>query len=316
MRLLRSAAMPDELVGAVSEVWRYPIKSMLGERLANGADITAAGISGDRQLALVDVETGLIASAKRPARWGRMLELTATCGDGDGHPDRVTITFPDGETTTTTDGGVDDVLSAFLGRKVRVATTPPDNASFEEVWDPGKDDSPLYGAQVGSEGGQAVVAIPPSPAAPGGTFFDFSAMHVLTTSSLAALRSAHPEGQIDVRRFRPNLVLEVPDDRGFVENEWARARLHIGAGANGEHDDSGGLVLEGIMPTMRCVMTTLAQPGLARDPVVLQATNRANRLSVMGMGDYACLGVFCRVASPGAVRPGDPVRVQIQPRPS
>jgi uncharacterized protein YcbX len=286
-------------VGRVAELWRYPVKSMLGERLGH-ADVTAAGVAGDRSFALIDDETGLIASAKRPARWGRLLEL----GAGLDPSGVLTVTFPDGEACSTTDGDgdLDTKLSDFLGRKVRVATTAAKGASFEEVWDPGKADSPLYGTRVASEDGNAVVSLPPSPAAPPGTFFDFSSIHLVTTSTLAALRAAYPEGDVDVRRFRPNLVLEVADDLGFVENDWASASFEVGA---------GGLALAGIMPTMRCVMTTLAQPGLSRDPGILVATNRANRISVRGMGAYACVGVFCRVATNGPVRVGDDVRVLI-----
>lgn len=288
--------MANGVVGRVAELWRYPVKSMLGERLQQ-SEVTAAGVAGDRSFALVDVETGLIASAKRPARWGRLMELTARLEQTGG----ATVTFPDGDLASTGGGDLEAKLSAFLGREVRVASTAPEGASFEEVWDPGKNDSPLYGTEVASEDGQPVVAIPPSPAAPAGTFFDFSAMHVLTTSSLAALQTAYPAGDIDVRRFRPNMVIEVPDELGYVENDWAQAKFSVG---------TDGLVFQGVMPTMRCVMTTLAQPGLARDPGILQATNRANRVSVKGMGDYACLGVFCLVTSSGSVGVGDPVRVR------
>ena len=288
--------MTAEVVGSVSELWRYPVKSMLGERIER-SEVTEAGVTGDRAFALLDVETGTIASAKRPRRWGRLLELEARL-DQAGH---ATITFPDGGTLSTADPELEKRLSQFLGRDVRVAATAPDGATYEEVWDPGKNDSPLYGEQVASEDGQPVISIAPSMVAPTGTFFDFSAIHLVTTSSLAALQSAYAEGVVDVARFRPNLVVEVPDAPRFVENDWAQGELEIG---------TGGLTVRGMIPTMRCVMTTLAQPGLPRDPGILQATNRANRVSIQGIGDYACLGLYARVTSAGPVASGEAVRVR------
>lgn len=288
--------MGEHPTGTVSELWRYPVKSMLGERLEQ-SDVTEAGVAGDRAFALVDVETGNIVSAKRPLRWQGLLELGARLSD-DG---TVTVAFPDGTTCSGRDNGFATRLSEFLGREVSVASTASEGAVFEEVWDPGKSDSPLYGPQVASEGGQPMVTLQPSPVAPPGTFFDFSAIHLVTTSSLAALQSSYPAGAVDARRFRPNLVVEVPDADGFVENDWTQREIAIG---------EGGLTLRTMIPTMRCVMTTLAQPGLVHDPGILQATNRVNRVSIQGMGEYACVGVYARVTQPGPVQVGDAVHVR------
>ena len=290
--------MTTELVGTVTELWRYPVKSMAGERLDEAA-LTAAGLPGDRTRALVDVETGRIASAKHPRRWGGLFDLASRLDDATG---TVHVTFPDGATFATGDAQLDRALSTFFGREVVVADAPPESAIYEEVWDEGKDDSPRYGTMLRQEDGRDVVGLPPSPVAPKGTFFDFSAIHLVTTSGLAALRRAHPDGDLDVRRFRPNLVIEVPDDAaGFVENDWAGGtRLEVG---------DGGLALDGVIPTMRCIMTTLAQPGLDRDSGVLRALHGVNRIPVAGMGEYACLGLYCRVRSDGTVRTGDEVRL-------
>lgn len=288
--------MAGEVVGTVAQLWRYPVKSMQGEQLDSAA-VAAEGVEGDRRFVVLDAESGLIATAKRPRLWGRLLELRALAGGAS----QTTVTFPDGAGYATDDPELSKRLSEHLGRTVALATAAPKGTTYEEVWDPGKNDSPLYAKQVGAEEGQPIVSLSPSPVAPEGTFFDFSAIHLVTTSSLAALQAAHEEGEIDVRRFRPNLVVEVPDDAGFVENSWAKAVFDVGA---------GGLVLQALMPTMRCVMTTVAQPGLARDPGVLQATDRANRVTVEGMGDYACLGLYCMVTNPGDVKIGDPVRLR------
>jgi uncharacterized protein len=285
--------MTTNLVGTVSELWRYPVKSMAGERL-DASPVTAAGVHGDRTYGVVDVETGLIGSAKHPRRWGRLFDLSA-CLDGDA----LRVTFPDG-TTHERGPDLDRALSAFFERDVVLAATAPDGATFEEVWDEGKDDSPRYAKILRQEDGRDVVSLPPSPVAPKGTFFDFSAIHLITSSSLAALGAAHPDGDLDVRRFRPNLVIEVPDDTaGFLENDWGGTRIEVGDGVG----------LDAMMPAMRCVMTTLPQPGLAKDGGVLRAINTANRIPVAGMGDYACLGLFCRVGDEGTIRVGDEVRI-------
>src|SRR5437763_13487537 len=82
--------MAARVVGMVSELRRYPVKSMLGEQLQR-APITARGVTGDRAYALVDDETGKVVSVKRPKRWGRMFELRAST-DGE----VVRVSFPDG----------------------------------------------------------------------------------------------------------------------------------------------------------------------------------------------------------------------------
>jgi hypothetical protein len=280
----------------VQQIWRYPVKSMGGEQLQE-AEVAPTGVAGDRRFVVIDASTGMIATAKRPRWWGGLLELWARA-EGD---DRAVVTFPDGGAYATDDPELVTRLSDHLGRAVTIASSAPDGTVYEEVWDRAKNDSPLYAKQIGTDEGQPVVSLSPSPIAPKGTFFDFSAVHLVTTSALAALQSAHATGQVDVRRFRPNLVVEVPDEFGFAENDWADATFEVGV---------GGLCLKGLMPTMRCVMTTVAQPDLARDPGILQAVNGANRITVKGMGDYACLGLYCMVTAAGPAAVGDAITVR------
>jgi hypothetical protein len=288
--------MGATVVGTVAELWRYPVKSMQGEQLRQ-AHVTEAGVEGDRAFALIDAETGNIASAKRPSRWGRLLEASARLA-GSG---AATITLPDGEALATDDDRAEKLLSEFIGRDVRLESTAPADSVLEEVWSPGKEDSPLYGAQAGTDDGQPLVTYEASFAGPKGTLFDFAAIHLVTTSSLGALQAAHADGAVDVRRFRPNLLIEVPDEAGFVENDWPEHDITVG---------DGGLVLRGLIRTPRCVMTTLAQPDLDRDRGILQTTNRVNRARVFG-GEYPCVGVYCSVVGPGAVAVGDHVTVTL-----
>jgi len=107
------------VVGTVAALFRYPVKSMLGEQL-DSAELGERGLAGDRAHAIVDLEDGRIASAKHPRKWSRLLELRAAYRDGPGSP--VVISFPDGATATTADTDIDQRLSSFLGRDVTLAS--------------------------------------------------------------------------------------------------------------------------------------------------------------------------------------------------
>ena len=132
--------------------------------------------------------------------------------------------------------------------------------------------------------------------APADSFFDLAVLHLLTTATLDHLAELYPEGNYDVRRYRPNVLVE-STETGFVENEWARRELTVG-------DE---LRVSVTIPAMRCVMTTLEQEGLPRDPKLLQTIARHNRIEITGLGQWACAGVYGGVAQSGTVRVGDPV---------
>ena len=82
--------MADAAVGVVQALYRFPVKSMLGESLDRGS-VAVGGIVGDRSLALIDADSQKVVSVKRPKRWGRMFELTAV-----GANESVHVRFPDG----------------------------------------------------------------------------------------------------------------------------------------------------------------------------------------------------------------------------
>lgn len=290
--------MGGVVVGTVGEMWRYPVKSMQGERVEESA-VTHRGLTGDRAYALVDVETGRLVSAKRPRPWGALMHHSASVVDDDGDPPGVRITLTDG---TSYPAGPDaaEALSRSLGRPVRLVSAAPQGAALEETWMDEKGES-LYGPVVGRDGDDAVIDIPPALGAPPGTLFDFSALHLVTRSALEGVARALPGG-VDVRRFRPNLVVETGSDGApppFPENEWVGSTIRVGE----------DLVLEGLMLTMRCVMVTLAQGDLERDRGVMRAVAEVNRVEVPGLGTYPCVGLYARVTSPGTVRVGDEVSV-------
>ena len=287
--------MAEGVVGTVGEMWRYPVKSMQGERIEESV-VNHRGLVGDRAFALVDEETGRLVSAKRPGPWGALMHHAASAVDAGADPPRVQITLADG-TSFPACRGSSAPLSRSLARPVRLVSAAPQGAGLEETWMDEKGES-LYGPVVGRDGDDAVIDIPPALGAPPGTLFDFSAVHLVTSSSLVAVAGALPGG-VDVRRFRPNLVVDTGDRPDFPENQWVGSTIRVGR----------DLVLEGLMLTMRCVMVTLAQAELEQDREVIRAVAGLNRVEVPGLGTYPCVGLYARVASPGTVRVGDEVSI-------
>ncbi len=292
--------MSNEVMGSVASLWRYPVKSMMGEE-PEASDVSERGLVGDRAYALVDRETGKLASAKHPRKWGRLFDFGAVFVEPPrvGYPaPAVRITFPDGLTVTSKERNLDRMLSEALGREVTFAASAPEAATFEEVW-PAVKGSQLYGHVLPSEGAEVITDVPAAFAAPSGTFFDFSAIHLLTTNTLDRLRELAPESRFAVRRFRPNIVVQFPQARGFVENDWARRIVAVGE-----------VRLKVIIPTPRCVMTTLAQSELPGDPRILRVTAEHNRIRAGGLGELPCAGIYAAVLTPGTIRRGDPVRLE------
>jgi len=287
---------------AVAALYRYPVKSMLGEELPE-CTIGEAGIPGDRAYAVVDDADGKVASAKNPRKWGALLEFRATFLGTPGvgqPPPPVLITCPDGTEVRSDDPDVDAVLSKSLGRSVRLATLAPENRSFEEVWPEIEGLAPqefIDQTSVGrEESGEAVSALRLGLLAPPGTFFDLSVLHLLTAATLRRLSELAPDADFDVRRYRPN-VLVATESEGFVENDWVGTKVRIGEAVE---------VAVG-PPTMRCVMTTLRQPGLDADRRTLRTIATHNRLEIPGYGTWACAGVYASVTVPGEVQVGDTV---------
>jgi hypothetical protein len=109
---------------------------------------------------------------------------------------------------------------------------------------------------------------------------------LFTTQSLAALQAATPESRIERQRFRPNIELNWNDEApGFVENTWHGKALRM-----------GDVSLKVLIPSMRCVMTTLAQGDLPEDRGVLRAIVQANRIDIPKLGKYPCIGVYASLA--------------------
>jgi uncharacterized protein len=191
---------------------------------------------------------------------------------------------------------VDAVLSRFFGRGVELARAAQNGYTIDqyhpdEEYDPEHRDE-VVEAQLGA----AFFNQRGLPSAvPEGSFFDLFPLSVLTTSSLDRLNELEPQSRFDPRRFRMNVIVDTSAP-GFVENEWLGRTLAIG-------DD---VQLAVALPDPRCVMPSLAQEDLPRDPQILKALARHNRLDVGG-SLYPCAGVYAVAQATGAVRTDDAV---------
>jgi len=275
--------------GSVRGLWRYPVKSMLGEEL-DACELTPRGFVGDRAYALVDAEDGKVASAKNPRKWAKLFGCRAEYLEGSG---TARITLPDGTAISTDDPAAAERLSGLLGRTTSFETSAPNAPVLEELW------------LDGSPDGRAVTDETFAKGSPPGTFFDYGVVHIVTTATLDRLGELYPAGRFDPRRFRPNVLVDAANgDAGFVENAWIGKTVAIG-------DDVRIRVTD---PCPRCVMTTLAQEDLPADPGILRTAARHNRM-VGGEGRgpdgvyAASIGVYGAVARGGIVRRGESVRV-------
>ncbi len=278
--------------GTVVSLWRYPVKSMMGEEL-NAADCTERGIAGDRAYALVDTATGKIVSAKNPRKWPDFFAFRAAFVEppqaGAAAPP-VWITLPDGAVIRSDRPGTDQALSRALGRAVALKSAAPGTPSLEEYW---PDIDGLAHRETVTD--EAI-----GGGAPPGTFFDYAPAHLLTTATLDRLRAAYPEGRFEARRFRPNIVVRPAAENGFVENGWVGKVVSIGE-----------LRLRVTDPCPRCVMTTLAQGDLPLDSGILAAAARHNTVPLPSFGvALPSVGVYAAVARVGTVRRGDAVAVE------
>ena len=287
-----------EPLGTVAALWRFPVKSMLGEEL-DAADLSEAGIVGDRAYAVRDKQTGKVASAKHPKVWPNLLGCRASFVEsprpGEALPP-VQIDLADGSSVMSDAPDVDDVLSRFFGRDVELAGAAENGYTIDQ-YHPDEDYDPDHRNEVvEARLGAAFFNERGLPSVVGeNSFFDLFPLSVLTTSTMDRLNELEPQSRFDARRFRMNVIVDTPAS-GFVENDWLGRTLAIGDG-----------VQVGVaIPDPRCCMPSLAQEDLPRDPQILKALARHNRLDVGG-SMFPCAGVYAVAAAPGAIRRADPV---------
>jgi len=296
-------ALPSQRVGRIRELWRYPVKSMAGEPIERSAVLPGVGLVGDRGWAVRDDAAGEIRSAKK---WPGLLGLRAQYLEepvGSGTP-RARIHLPGGETIDTDGPSAAERVGAALGKRVSLHPRVPaaDIAHYRRA-------EPIRDMVAEMRETSALLPDEPLPdlgevpvdfslvidhVTPPGTYFDFFQLHLLTDRSLESLASLAPDSEIDVRRFRPNLVIELDpgiEDAAatFPEFGWCGRGLAIGA-----------LEVQVVMPMLRCVMTTHAQAELPKDPTIMRTMVRESKMS---------MGVGAQVLCAGEVAVGDEVRL-------
>jgi uncharacterized protein YcbX len=279
----------------LAHLWQYPVKSMIGGEVAS-ARLGGEGMVGDRTWATRDEERGGIRGAKKI---GGLMRCAARYVDAEPQPgSTVEITLPDGSTVRSDDPAVHTRLSDALGHRVSLwPLQPPTDLDHYRRGAPDSTDMLTeLRAVFGREGDEPLPDLSIFPPvimefeSPPGTYLDAFPLLVMTTSALRSLAAALPDSAVDVRRFRPNLVVDTGDADGHPEFAWVGKHLHIGE-----------VVLRVIEACPRCVMVTReVGPDLPDDRAVLRHVVRDLDQNV---------GVYAEVIVPGVARAGDPVVV-------
>ncbi len=306
------------IVGTIKDIWRYPVKSMTGERLQN-CTVGPLGIPGDRGWALRDETTKEITNGKRIPQLMKCAALYVAEPDNGTIPN-VRITLPDGTEIDSNDPGINSRLSELFQKTVTLWPRQPATnkehyrrrsasarlmapllrtSSFRSLLPqltrlPGLNDQ-LRGL-FSRESNEPVPDISLLPAevleftSPLGTYFDAYSVNVLTTASLKKMETFNPDAIWDVRRFRPNFLIETAEGvEDLVETAWAGKTVRLGTAE-----------IKAEIPCARCGMTTHAQDGLPKDPSVLR--------SIVKDADQN-LGLYASVSKVGAVKIGDSVEL-------
>ncbi|RVC61584.1 FAD-dependent oxidoreductase [Mesorhizobium sp.] len=244
------------VVGSVREIWRYPVSSLTGESLGR-AMIMKTGVAGDRTHALFEASSSNIVNPPTSKKWNIAPRLAARVGDTG-----IIQISSDGRLWRAFDDpSMLDELEAIFGTRM---------------------ESKRYGSQVGDAIAKPRYAMQP--------------IHLLSRQSLDALQACLPDSQIDVRRFRPNIVVDLPDLAGArPEDSLLGKEFSIGA-----------LRLRGTVRCGRCAFTTLAQQGVPEDRSVLRTLIQDFEKN---------FGIYCEVLEPGEIAVGDTVSTPVAPEP-
>jgi hypothetical protein len=277
----------------VDQIWSYPVKSMVGGTVAS-AEVSMLGIVGDRRWAVRDLERGGIRGAKQ---MGGLMTLAAREVPGDtGDTSDVEINFPDGRRLTSKAPDINEALSAHIGHPVRLeALRPADDLDHYRRGAPANDDfmvelRNIFGREE-SEPLPDFSVFPPEVVefeSPPGTYHDCWPLMIMSTTALESMRSALPDSIIDVRRFRPSVVIDTPGATGHPEFAWAGRTARLG---------DATIAFES--PCPRCVMVTREVADLPADRSILRHIVRDLDQNV---------GVYARVVEPGTFATGDELR--------
>src|SRR5262245_55167669 len=248
----------------IAQLWRYPVKSLLGERLPT-LRLVDDGVDGDREWGIQDRSDGRILTARREPR---LLFASSRLAARD----LPVITLPDGQELAGAGPVTDAALSAWLGKPVTLVAASESDAARAE-----------YFADATDDASQAIEWTMPK-----GRFVDAFPVLVMTSAGLRSGAVAYPAGTWDVRRFRPNILIQL-DSQGWLEDAWAERQLSVGSAQ--------------LIPRRRCIRCTMvnrAQPGLDADVNIYKTLHRTNR------GEA---GMWTQVMQPGSISEGDVVEV-------
>ena len=273
---------------SILNIYRYPVKSMMGETLSE-ADIGEAGIPGDRGWAVRDEKRGGIRGGKKIPQ---LMALTAQSG-----PTAPLITAPDGDSASASTEGINEWLSDKLSHPVTLWPLLP--ADQLDHYRRGAPDTEDFEQELRAVFGRLPEEPLPDLAgfeellefeSPPGTYFDAFPISIMSQQSLATMDQLEGESRFDVRRFRPNLLVDIPDtDHPFPEQAWVGKTLSIGS-----------VKLKIDMTCPRCSMTTHGFDDLPQDAQIMRklvANSEGNR------------GIYASVVQAGRVTAGDSVSV-------
>ncbi len=282
------------IVGRILELWRYPVKSMMGERIES-TSLGANGIPGDRAWAVRDEVRGGIRGAKKLAglMGFRARYLEEPVFERVPAPE---ITLPGGARLRASESDASKRVSEALGSEVTLwPLLSPEQLDHYRRGAPTHEDMEqelraIFG-RTKDEPLPDFSIFPPSIfefESPPGTYFDAFPLLLMTSATLRHLQKLAPTSRVDVRRFRPNLVVSTPDDvEGFAELDWIGKRLRIGE-------------VEISLPSAcpRCVMISHAFDDLPKDPGLIRTVVREANQNV---GSYAVVERAGRIAVGDAV---------------
>lgn len=298
-------------IGTVKEIWRYAVKSMAGEQL-EACTVGLNGVPGDRGWAIRDETTGEITNGKH---FPVLMRCAAQYREA-----HVDMQLPDGRTISSDLPDINTRLTELLGKPVSLWPLQP--ATNSEHYRRSSKTARLFGRlaryrmfraalpaitsfghanaelreMFSREPGEPVPDLSTLPpeimefTSPRGTYFDAFPIHLLTTASLEMMKRLNPAAAWDVRRFRPNFLIETDEAiKGLVDAEWSGQKIRL-----------GNVELRCEIPCVRCGMTIQAQADFPKDPTILRTIVKDANQN---------LGAYASVISPGEIRMGDVVEV-------
>ena len=292
--------------GSVAEIWRYPVKSMGGERLARST-VSVGGLHADRMWAVRDVELDTFTTARR---WPVLLQCSARYVEdparrpaGPGDVLEVAVTFPNGEEVSSSDPAVHDRLSQLIGKPARLESLPA--LSEKHRYRTPQSTKADIRRQFAIPDGEPLPDFSMFPvrklaelaryATPVGALYDAYPLLLITRASLRALTARAPGSRFDVRRFRPNVLIDYAEAE-FPEFGWCGGRLR-----------GPDVSIDPEIPALRCSIPTRPQGDLPADPDVLRTINAHS--------DH-CLGVYSTVGRAGVLAEGDALEFEPPGEPS